>query len=473
MTTPPGTEPAPRRPRVVMFLYHDVRHDARVLREARTLAEAGWTVTVVAGRAPGEEGPEREELPGLAVLRVPLPVGWRAAWSAVRTPWRTWPADLRRLAAALPRPARWPGAAALVLRRLAALPLAVLAAPLALPALLPRTAPNRDLVDWLLRWRLTTLAWNRRAAAAAPAADVYHAHDLNALLAAATAARRRGARLVYDSHEVFTEAGRTARRPWWAKALLARQERAWARDAAAVVTVNEALADELRRRLGAPRVLAVHNAPARWSPPPGAPDRLRAAAGLAPGTPVALHHGQFFPHRGIEELMAAVLEPGLERVHAVVLGFGPEEARLRAAAAEPRFGGRVHVLPGVPPDELAGWVACADVGVAVIAPSTLNHRLSTPNKLFECLAAGVPVVISDLPGMRGVVLADPAAPLGVVARSPAPADVAAAIRAVLELPAGDAAALRARCLRAAHGRWNWETESERLVALYRELAPGT
>ena len=96
-------------------------------------------------------------------------------------------------------------------------------------------------------------------------------------------------------------------------------------------------------------------------------------------------------------------------------------AELEALAAAPRFGGRVHVLPAVPPDELCAWVASADVGVMAIQPSTLNHRLSTPNKLFECLAAGVPVVASDFPEMRRIVCDDPVGPLGVVA---APDDVA-------------------------------------------------
>ncbi len=363
-------------------------------------------------------------------------------------------------------------AAALVLRRVLTLPLTLVLAPLSLPAvLLPASSPNRDLVDWLLRWRFGTLAWNRAAASVAPTAAVYHGHDLNALPAAAEAARRHGAHLVYDSHEVFMEAGRNARRPRWARALLTRLERRWARRAAFVVTVNEALVAELRRRLGARDVIAVHNTPPRWPAPAERPDLIRRAAGIPPGAAIALYHGRFFPHRGMEELALAVLEPGMEDVHAVLLGFGPDEGRMRAMAAEARFGGRLHVLPGVAPDALLPWIASADVGVSVIAPTTLNHRLSTPNKLFECLAAGVPVVVSDLPGQRGIVLGSGAEPLGAVAPSLAPAGVARAIRSILDLPPDEAAALRARCLRAAHDRWNWETESARLVARYRALLP--
>lgn len=469
-----STAPAEVRPRVVMFVYKDVTHDSRVLREGRTLHAVGYDVTLIAHALPTDpEGIVRARMGDLDVIRVPVQAGWRRTWSVIRTPWRHWPADARAVAAGLRRgPQGWRDAALLVLRRVAALPLTLPAVLVSVvPAVLMPRSPNADLVDWLLRWRFGVLAWSRVAADAAPAADVYHGHDLTALPAAARVAGRTGARLVYDSHEIFMESGRNALRPRWARWLFTALERRLARRADAIVTVNDALAAELQRRLAPRRVVAVHNTPSRWWPPADRPDLIRDAAGIPAEAPVALYHGQFFPHRGIDELALALLEPGMERVHAALLGFGPEEGRLRALAAEARFAGRLHVIRGVPPDELLPWVASADVGVSAVAPSTLNHRLSTPNKLFECLAAGVPVVISDLPGMRGVLLGDPDGPLGAVARSLAPADVARAILEVVERPPDDATAMRARCLAAAHRRWNWETESARLVALYRELAP--
>lgn len=470
LPAPPAPEAAPR---IVMFLYTDPSNDSRVLREAATLAAQGYRVTLVARTRPGDpDAVVRTTIAGVACILVPLPVGWRRTWTNLRTPWRTWPADARAVVRGIRRPGERAAAIGLVARRLLALPLTVVLTPLSLPALLlPRSSPNRDLVDWLLRWRFGTLAWNRAAAAAAPAADAYHGHDLTALPAAVAAARRHAGRLVYDSHEVFMESGHNALRPRWARWLFTRLERRWARRADAIVTVNDALVAELRSRLGARTVVAVHNTPARWVPPDTRPDLIRAAAGIPSDAPVALYHGRFFPHRGMEELALAILEPGMAHVHAAFLGFGPDASRLQGLAAEARFGGRLHVLPGVAPDELLPWVASADVGVCAVAPTTLNHRLSTPNKLFECLAAGVPVVISDLPGMRTVVVSDPAGPLGAIARSLTPGDLARAIRAVLDLPPQEAQALRARCLKAAHERWNWETESARLVALYRDLVP--
>ena len=95
--------------------------------------------------------------------------------------------------------------------------------------------------------------------------------------------------------------------------------------------------------------------------------------------------------------------------------------------------------------------------------SSLNQRLSTPNKFWESLAAGTPVVIGrDLEVMRAMIEADR---MGVVADPLDPADLARALGEVLELPPRDYDALRGRCLAISRDRYNWETA----VVPYLEL----
>jgi glycosyltransferase involved in cell wall biosynthesis len=142
-----------------------------------------------------------------------------------------------------------------------------------------------------------------------------------------------------------------------------------------------------------------------------------------------------------------------------------------ARSAAPEWRERVHVLDPVLPAELLLWVASADIGALPIQRSTLNHYLSTPNKLFECLAAGIPVLASDFPAMRRIVMGDPLGPLGVVCDPASVDEVATALKSLLKLDSATADAMRARCLAAAQSRWNWEEESAALVALYRDLAP--
>jgi glycosyltransferase involved in cell wall biosynthesis len=447
-----------------MFVYNPGDHDSRVLREADALRRAGHEVILVA-RHPDTQAEHvvRDRIGTLDVVRVPIPRGWRRIGYLARGPVR-----LLARAAEVWR-TRPKAAGVLVVAAAAALPLEIALLPVTIFRRLRRSSPNRDLIEWLLRWRFVILDWNRAAADSAPVADVYHGHDPTALPAAVTAARRHRARYVYDSHEIFMAAGSGATRPPWVRRMFRRLERRWAKGAVAVVTVNDTVGAELRRRLRPARIVAVNNTPPRWTPPPGS-DLIRQATGIPPRADIALSHGGFMKHRGLEELALALLEPRMGDVHAVLLGYGALEGPLRAMAREARFEGRLHVLPAVPSSELLPWIASADVGVMPIAPSSLNHLLTTPNKLFECLAAGVPVVASDLPGMRSVVLADPAAPLGELCDPTDPASIAAAIRRILDLAPDERAALRARCLRAAHERWNWETESTKLIGLYEDLA---
>ena len=107
-----------------------------------------------------------------------------------------------------------------------------------------------------------------------------------------------------------------------------------------------------------------------------------------------------------------------------------------------------------------------------IQPWPPNHVLSTPNKLFESLAAGVPVVSSDFPARRRILMDDPDGPLGAVCDPTDPDAIATAIRSIIELGPAARAELGRRCLRAARDRWNWETESARLVKLYASLDGG-
>jgi len=464
--------------RVVMFVYNDCRTDARVLREAAALVGAGHSVTIMARPTnPASRDVDREQRDGFEIVRIPIPHGWRRWWVWIKSPWRTkgWIARwvLLRLRSSYKRFPRG------LINALLAVAFGIVIFPWifvqrALAAIYSafgrEHVTGADTIDWLVRWRWAIYGWGRAAAAASPMADVYHGHDLSGLPGALMAAKRTGAPVIYDSHEIFLEAGSTARRPAWARALFARLERRWVGRTAALVTVNRSLEDVLSARYHPKRTVVLHNTPNRWTVPAEPEHLLRSAAGIAIDAPVALYHGGFSLHRGLEELAAAILEPGLEHVHAVFMGYGGQKEWLVTEAGDPRYGGRLHVLAAVPPERLLEWVVDADVGVMPIQASTLNHALSTPNKLFECLAAGVPVVASDFPEMRRIVMEDPDGPLGELCDPSDPADVARGIGRILALDPAAAADLRRRCLEAAHDRWNWETESTRLIALYADLA---
>ena len=304
----------------------------------------------------------------------------------------------------------------------------------------------------------------RRALMAAPPADVYHGMAYMGISVALALGKRHRAKVVYDSRDIYMVAANLARLRGPIKAVLARMERGWARAADRVVTVNQPYATELARRFDVAMPVIVMNCSYRFSPPAIRPRRFHERLGLDPEIRVVLYQGGFSVGRGVEQLMAAIHQvPGAVLV---VMGYGALEADFRASAERPENRGRIHVLPAVPPTELLEWVASADVVGVLFQHDTLNNYLSTPNKFLEAMAAGVPSVCSDHPGM-GPIARETGCGIAV---DPADVDaVSAAIRTMVEASPDEREQMRARALAAAHDTYNWESQVRALLAEYTRL----
>lgn len=306
------------------------------------------------------------------------------------------------------------------------------------------------------------LFWRRAAhCAQVTCADVYHAHDLDALWPASRAARRRGVPLVYDSHELFTGQSSLVGRPairgfWrlWERRLLRRVDR--------VITVSDAIAADLRRRYHlASLPTVIRNLPPWRQPVVDSP--LRTALTLTDDPqPLALYQGGFLTDNGLAEVIEAMRR--IDHGRLVLLGGGPTEAALRAQVAAAGLLDRVRFLPRVPFPELHAWTCGADFGVCVIKPTGDSFAWSLPNKLFEYFVAGLPVLAGDTPQIRQVI-ADTGA--GILADPQDPSSIADALRRLFadverrsQLGSAARQAARSYC---------WESEAPRLLALYDSL----
>jgi glycosyltransferase involved in cell wall biosynthesis len=424
----PDAAAAPVPQRAIIVAASTVEFDSRTMRLASTLGERGHAVTVLAR---GREGlPDDERRGSIRIQRV-----------------RVGAADVLPLPEAIRRRLRDPDGHRT--ERLA------------------RSAPT--VVGRLARAArvaLTDRAQARFVARIAPAADVIHAMAFLSLSPALAISRRQGGTpVIYDARDIYASAANIARLPGFVRRSFARFERRLARRARRVVTVNEPYADVLAGRLGPPRPLVAMNGPSRSAQPPTPQRRFHETLDLAPGARVVLYHGGFSPDRGIEQLIEALplLPP---EATLVLLGYGELLEPLRRRVGEPALAGRLHVLPAVAPDVLLDWVASADVAAMPIQPTTLNHRLTTPNKLFEAMAAGTPVVASDLPGMAPIVRDTRC---GVLCDPTEPAAIAAAIRTVLEATDEQRDAWCRGGREAAAGRYSWEEQVAGLLAEYGRI----
>ncbi|MGH2417118.1 MAG: glycosyltransferase family 4 protein [Candidatus Limnocylindria bacterium] len=298
-------------------------------------------------------------------------------------------------------------------------------------------------------------------------ADVYHAHDSNTLIAVAWAARAGGVPFVYDAHDLWLGRPRRERsRAYFAlsQALYTLVERWLVPRAAAGLTVSPPIARHLERRYRLRRMHLVPNYPEL--PGHRAREDLRSLPGggtIAEGGPLVLYLGGLMAGRGLEQLVDAV---GLVAdAQLVMLGQGPLRPELVRRAASLGAGDRLHLLPPVPPDGVVAYAASADIGVSPIVPSCLNYRYSLPNKLFQYMAAGIPVVASDFPQVREVV---ESAGCGVVVDTSRPSEIARAIERIAADPV-EARAMGGRGRAAVDDRYNWDSAGQALLEVYRGL----
>ena len=412
--------------RAVLLVANAAAPYSRGLRVARSLAAAGWEVEIAALAADGAEPEERD---GDILVRRYVPSGRWVGW-----------AERPKGATSAKRSRRIP---ALLLDRFR------------------KTA----------FWPLPVRGWWATLLRELPPADLYHAFGILTIaiandLAADARKRGRAGRVVYDVIDVILDSNNYSQVPRPILATYRFRERRWVGRADAIVTVNDPIADHIERIWSlSTRPTVLLNCQPRWIPPDPRPDLIRAAAGIPAERRIVLFLGRLGRQRGLEEAAEAVL--AVRDAALVMLGFGPWAEQLRARDREPRFAGRHYTLPAVHPDDVPAWTASADVSIIAVPANSLNQRLSTPNKFWESLTAGTPVVVGrDLEVMRAIVEADR---LGSIADPADPADLARGLAEVLDQPPAELAAMRQRALEATLERYNWETAVVGYLALTEDL----
>jgi glycosyltransferase involved in cell wall biosynthesis len=422
------------RPRAVVLVGNPVNPYSRAIRVGRTLTEAGYDVEIAATTEPAAPLEQRD---GDLLIRRYAPSGifaglaatyrWESPNAARRAPLRTRVVRAIRLG-----PASW------------------------------------------IFWPHTVRGWWRTLGRRLAPAELYHACGVLAMAPALAASRRdrragRSSAVVFDIIDISLRSNNVLGMPRVVRRLLGRRERSWARAADAHAAVNDALADEARARWSLDRRPAVvPNYPEPWgSSADEGTDPIRAATGLSATTRICLFQGRLGPNLGLDEAAEAVLL--VPDAALVLIGFGRGWAASIERDREPRYAGRHFTLPAVHPDELGPWVAAADIALCTLPPLSYNQRHATPNKFFEAMSAGTPIVLGpDLPVMEEILRRED---LGRVARSMAPADIAAAILEILDLPPVERHAWRRSIRAVARERYSWPVAAAAYRGLLGRIRP--
>ncbi|MBN1780267.1 glycosyltransferase [bacterium] len=228
--------------------------------------------------------------------------------------------------------------------------------------------------------------------------DIYLASDFFTYPFLFAAAKLTGAKIYYDSREIYTEInGLTGRR--LVRKCVGFLERIMITRTDAVFVTGPADAVHLFEKYRIMQPLLLRNLPVFHSDNQAINFRTRFA--LPRLSKILLYQGILVRGRGIElciRLVARLQEYGL-----VLLGGGEHESDFRELVQTLKIEDRVIFAGKIPQHELFRYTVGCDIGLALIDNISKNNELALPNKLFEYIMAGLPVIVSDLPQMRHIV----------------------------------------------------------------------
>jgi len=288
--------------------------------------------------------------------------------------------------------------------------------------------------------------------------DIVHAHDLDTLAPAVKESRKRKIPLIYDSHEIYHEmAGE--RLSGFMVRMLRAYERKMVKKPDALITVNEKL-EEVFKDFGAKNTHVIMNCRKEGPVNELDVDVLEKKLGLK-DRKSALYIGVLEPNRQIIELARAHIASQNNFV-LIYGGYGSLEIEIKKLADSSN--GRLMFLGRVQPEKVPTYNELAHVLIATYDPALTNNRLGAPNKLFESMSSGRPIVVSKGTYAGQVV---EAAGSGLAAEY----DGKSALDAISKLL--NDSELYSKCAKAGRlafeEQYNWPVQEKKLLAVYSGL----
>jgi glycosyltransferase involved in cell wall biosynthesis len=288
--------------------------------------------------------------------------------------------------------------------------------------------------------------------------DILVANDLDTLLPNFLVSKIKGVPLVYDSHEYFTGVPELQNRQfvrWVWKSV----EKAVFPKLKYVITVSDSIADQYEAEYGI-RPLRVRNCSrstiniiALTRKEIGVPDDHLLLVLQGTGINVS---------RGGEELIDAIAKT--QKVTLLIVGSGDALADLKSKVDELKIPERIHFISKLPWNDLMRYTKAADAGLSLDKNNNLNYTFSLPNKLFDYLSAGIPVVAGDLPEVSRIISENKC---GIIIPEVSSDKISDAINELLTNP--EKLILLRKNAAIASEKLNWETESEIVIKFYEEV----
>jgi len=223
--------------------------------------------------------------------------------------------------------------------------------------------------------------------------DLIFANDLDTLTAGFLASLILHKSLIYDSHEYFTEVPELQKHPFARKVWLTIEQGILPKLKNSI-TVNQSIADIYNRKYNI-NMIAVRNVPSQRVP------LATPYLHLKQDKKVILYQGAVNHGRGLEWIIDAM--PLLDNVMLWVCGDGDLLEVIKQRVVERNVSDRVMFLGTINIEHLEHYTRCADLGLCLLSEENENYYYSLPNRIFDFIRVGVPVLATDFPEIRQVV----------------------------------------------------------------------
>jgi len=222
--------------------------------------------------------------------------------------------------------------------------------------------------------------------------DLIFANDLDTLPAAYFAAKLRKKRLVFDTHELFSEVPELVNRPFiklfWKKAedyILPKLPD--------TITVCQSIATHYNKAYNTD-MKVVRNAP-NYNP------YSQTKKILFPGKKIILYQGALNVGRGLEWILDAM--PLVDDAVLVIIGEGDIKQKLELQVKALKIEDRAQFFGKVSTEKLHEYTSCADIGLCLLENKGLNYFYALPNRIFDYIHAGIPVLATRFPEIATIV----------------------------------------------------------------------
>ncbi|MCR4336548.1 MAG: glycosyltransferase [Candidatus Omnitrophica bacterium] len=287
--------------------------------------------------------------------------------------------------------------------------------------------------------------------------DIIHAHAIQALPLGVfyKIFVNRKSKLIYDCHEYETEQFSKHGLP---KLIAKVIEKTLIRFADEILVVSESIAQDYEKLYKIPKLHVIFNCPPRYHSVEKY-DLFRQKFAIQPSQKIFLYQGGLASGRGVELLLQVFRSLDPQKYVLIFLGYGPLEAEIIRASQNSQ---NIFFHPAVKPNDLLRYTSSADYGFALIEDKNLSFRYCLPNKLFEYIQAGIPVLVSNRTEMRQFVSTHP---VGEIIES----DDRESVRVAMDRILAKGTEYFKNDLRLAAEKFNWQEQEKILLQIYEGL----